>query len=98
MSSISATVVRPKLKRSITAAVVAAALAGGTLAIVLNDNTTAAPSVPAPAQATGSAQDLSSYDPALLHRHGVETPRVESASTDSTRRQRAAAERFHHRR
>ena len=98
MSSIStATAVRPGLNRVIAAAVAAAALAGGTLAIALS-NDTPAPPVPTPAQATGRAQDLSSFDPVLLHRHGVEVPRAQSPSTGSTESQRAAAERFHHRR
>lgn len=97
MTSISVPILRPRLNRAIAAAAVTVTLAGGTLALALSDNPQA-PTVPTPAQATGSAQDLSSFDPALLHHHGMEVSRAAAAPPSSTPSQRAAAERFHHRR
>jgi hypothetical protein len=88
----------PAGRRTRVAAVTcAAALAAGAIAFIGQpaDEPAAITPRPAPAASSGG-DDLSRYNGALLHHHGIRVARS-TATLPPTSAQRRAADRFHHR-
>ena len=88
----------PATRRSRLAAVVcAAALAAAAVAATIDrDGDVLTPARPAAVPSGVAGGELSAYDGALLHHHGIRVPRV-TATIEPTAAQRGAAARFHHR-
>lgn len=84
--------------RRLVAVGAAVAVAGtGAVALTSGDDAVSIRSI-TPVVSTGGAEDLSSYDGALLRHHGLRvTPASVGAELRPTAAQRLAAERFHHR-
>jgi hypothetical protein len=87
----------PATRRTrVAVATCAAALAAGGIAFVAQPaDQPAAVTLPAAPAASGG-DDLSRYDGALLHHHGIRVARS-SVTIPPTTAQRRAADRFHHR-
>ena len=85
-STLTATTDRPQLRRIVAAGLAVTALTAG-IVFGTGDDTGGSSTPVTPAEATGSAEDLSAYDAELLRHHGVRV---------RVRREPSAAERFHH--
>ena len=86
------------LRRTWILAACTAATAAGGVAVLAGSSDDVVPAQPAPLVAPQpGGDDLSRYDSALLHHHGVRVPRSTPAPVEPTAAQRSAADRFHHR-